>query len=64
VSIQPLGPRVPDLATGAGWGVLVHHEVARILAHVVGELGFLAREIGDRVPAAAQRLLVGADGAR
>jgi hypothetical protein len=44
--------------------VLVHHEVGRILAHVIGELGFLAREIGDRVPAAAQRLLVGADGAR
>jgi NAD(P)H-hydrate repair Nnr-like enzyme with NAD(P)H-hydrate dehydratase domain len=56
--------RVPDLAIGAAWGVLVHHEAGRILAHAVGELGFFAREIGDRVPAAAQRLLVGADGAR
>jgi len=33
----------------------------RILEHVVGELGFLAREIGDRVPSATQGLLAGSD---
>jgi hydroxyethylthiazole kinase-like uncharacterized protein yjeF len=56
--------RAPDRATGAAWGVLVHHEAGRILEHAVGEVGFLAREIGDRVPSATQRLLVGADPTR
>jgi ADP-dependent NAD(P)H-hydrate dehydratase len=56
--------RARELATGAAWGVLVHHEAGRILEHVVGELGFLAREIGDRVPSATQRLLAGSDPTR
>jgi hydroxyethylthiazole kinase-like uncharacterized protein yjeF len=56
--------RTPDLATAAAWGVLVHHQAGRILEHAVGPLGFLAREISDRIPAAAPRLLVGADETR
>ncbi|MGQ4273363.1 NAD(P)H-hydrate dehydratase [Terrihabitans sp. B22-R8] len=38
-------------AQAALWGVFLHGEAGRRLAHSVGKLGFLAREIPDRVPA-------------
>jgi ADP-dependent NAD(P)H-hydrate dehydratase len=53
--------RAPNLATGAAWAVLAHHEAGRSLEHETGKVGFLAREIADRIPSAVQELLRVAD---
>lgn len=42
--------RGADPLTAALWGVWLHGEAGRILAREVGRIGFLAREIPDRIP--------------
>ena len=43
--------RGADPLTALLWGTLLHGEAGRVLAKKVGEIGFLAREIADELPA-------------
>ncbi len=43
--------RGADPLTAALWGIWLHGEAGRTLAREVGRIGFLARELLDRVPA-------------
>lgn len=42
--------RGADPLTAALWGVWLHGEAGRVLAREVGRIGFLARELLDRIP--------------
>ncbi|MBW6424907.1 NAD(P)H-hydrate dehydratase [Rhizobium sp. XQZ8] len=48
--ITGLAARGADLVTAAIWGVFLHGEAGAQLSETVGPLGFLAREIPDRIP--------------
>jgi ADP-dependent NAD(P)H-hydrate dehydratase len=45
-----LAARGADLLTALLWGVWLHGEAGRKLSNEVGRIGFLARELPDRVP--------------
>jgi ADP-dependent NAD(P)H-hydrate dehydratase len=45
-----LAARGADPLTAALWGVYLHGEAGRLLAEEVGRIGFMAREILDKVP--------------
>jgi hydroxyethylthiazole kinase-like uncharacterized protein yjeF len=45
-----LAARGADPLTAALWGVYLHGEAGRLLAGEVGRIGFLARELLDRIP--------------
>lgn len=46
-----LAARGADPLTAALWGIYLHGEAGRQLAREVGRIGFLARELLDRIPA-------------
>lgn len=46
-----LAARGADPLTAALWGVHLHGEAGRLLAKEVGRIGFLARELLDKIPA-------------
>jgi len=48
--ITGLAARGTNAAVAAIWGVFLHGEAGARLAHTVGPLGFLAREIPDLIP--------------
>ncbi|MDB5800841.1 MAG: NAD(P)H-hydrate dehydratase [Rhodocyclales bacterium] len=54
--IVGLVARGASLRQAAAWGVALHARAGEELAQRIGPLGYLAREIADRVPALMQRL--------
>lgn len=48
--IAGLAARGADPALAASWGVFLHGEAGNRLAHSVGRIGFLARELLDAIP--------------
>ncbi|MCR6687393.1 NAD(P)H-hydrate dehydratase [Pseudoxanthomonas sp.] len=54
--IVGLAARGADALQAALWGVAVHAQAGRVLAHSVGTLGFLAREIPAQVPRLLDRM--------
>jgi hydroxyethylthiazole kinase-like uncharacterized protein yjeF len=54
--VAGLAARGADAVQAALWGVFVHAQAGRALERSVGSLGFLAREIADRVPGILDRI--------